>query len=260
MGIVVYTAILDLWDNLRPPLVQPEDGVRYICFTNSPLQPAVAPWEFRPCPDVGLASRSSRVPKILPHLCLPDDTDYSIWHDGNFQLRRPARQTIGELLRFDDWCAHRHPARDCVYAEAEILLREKIGTPDLVRAQIDRYRADRLPEHFGLWANGFIVRRHTPATARLNELWWEYFAAGCERDQLAFPRALWHSGMPRNGGGINHGLVDDVFHSPYIKFNWHAAWRDKDDNPSYWPERERLRARTENLAALTGAQLKVQKY
>ena len=257
--ICVYTANLDLWDNLRPPLVQPEDGVRYICFTNSPLQAAVSPWEFRPCPDLGNASRSSRVPKILPHLCLPE-YDYSIWHDANFQLRVPARQVIGELLRFDDWCAHRHPARDCVYAEAEILLKEKIGTPALVQTQIDHYREIGYPAHHGLWANGFIVRRHTPKTARLNEKWWELFAAGCERDQLSFPVARLLSGTPLDGGGVNHGLTRDIFNSPYVKYNWHAAWRDREDNPSYQPQRDRLNAQTRRLAEVSGARLKVQEY
>ena len=258
--IYVVTAILDMWDNLRPPLAHAEDNVRYLCFTNSPVQPACPPWEFRPCPDVGIASRSSRVPKILPHLCLPSDADYSIWHDGNFQLQKPARQIVGELLRFDDWAAHRHPARDCVYKEAAVLLSERIGTPELVQAQIDRYRAMQYPAHVGLWANGFIVRRHTGMVERLNERWWKLFAEGCERDQLSFPVARHLENVPLNGGGINHGIGDDIFHSPYVRFNWHAAWREQQDNPSYWPQRDRLRAQTKMLADVSGAKLKVMEY
>lgn len=246
--IYVCTSIIGGFDNLRPPMVPAEDGVRWICFTDLPFQPPVPPWEFRPAVDVGHPARTSRVPKILPHLMLPPDADYSIWHDANFRLYIPPRQIIGELLRFDDWCAHRHPARDCIYDEAAILLKEGIGTREAVESQIARYRAAHYPAHNGLWANGLIVRRHTPEVAALNEHWWELFAAGCERDQISFPVAKQQCPVR-----FNNGLLNNIFQSPYMKFNWHAAWRDKEDNPSYWTERDRLREQAAKLEAVTGA-------
>ena len=112
--IYVYTCILGGFDNLRPPLVDPEPGVRFVCFTDCPVLPSVAPWEFRPVHRVYSAdmsgrtdmARTSRLPKILPHLMLPADADYSIWIDGNFQLRKPASEIINEELRTEDWAVH----------------------------------------------------------------------------------------------------------------------------------------------------------
>ena len=253
--IYVVTACSGGFDNLRAPLAPQTDGVRWICFTDLPFIPSVEPWEFRPLPALPNPARASRIPKILPHLMLPEDAEYSIWHDANFQLRLAPREIIGQLLRFDDWCAHRHPARDCVYKEAEVLLKEKIGTPELVRSQIARYQAEGYPRSNGLWANGMIVRRHNPEVAALNEYWWKLYEEGCERDQLSFPVARWWRPVK-----FNNGLLNDIYSSPFVKFNWHAAWRENQDNPSYWPERDRLRAQARKLEAVTGALISYPEY
>jgi len=256
--IYVYTSILGGFDSLRPPLCAPEPGVRYICFTDVPVLPRVDPWEFRPvhqvfdaeefCDGKMSPARTSRLPKILPHLVLPEDCDYSIWHDGNFQLKMSPREIVSKLLRTADWSAHRHPARDCIYDEAEILLREKIGTASLVEAQIARYRAAGHPEHYGLWANGLIVRRHNVATAALNERWWQLFSEGCERDQVSFPVAQRETGVAMDTTIRLHG----IYESEYVQFNWHAAFRERGDNPVHWPERARIAARVKRLEEIAG--------
>jgi hypothetical protein len=259
--ICVITSCLGGFDNLRPPLgIEPNDETRWICYTDQVNIPACPPWDFRPIPHLLSAARASRIPKILPHLVLPAETDYSIWHDANFQLTMSPRATIGELLRFDDWAAHKHPARDCIYREADILLKEKIGTPTLIEAEIARYRAAGYPEAngygtgAGLWANGLLVRRHTPAVAAVNERWWDFYAAGCERDQISFPVARRELGLSVNT------IQNDIFHSPYMRFQWHAAWRDKQDNPSYWISRDRQRTQLRRLEALTGARCPYHEY
>lgn len=246
--IYVYTCIMGGFDNLMPPLVPEEAGVRHICFTDVPVLPDVSPWEFRPIHDVGSPARTSRLPKILPHLMLPADADYSIWIDGNFQLAQPASEIINQELRFDDWAAHRHPARDCIYSEAEVLLKEKIGTPGLIMEQIERYSALGYPAAHGLWANGMIIRRHTPAVNALNEAWWKLYASGCERDQLSFPVARWQAGMQVNS--MPHR--GDVYSSDLMKFGWHAAWKDKPGNVVKRPERERIAGRVARLKAIAG--------
>ena len=254
MSIVVYTCLVGGFDNLRPPLCVPEPGVRYICFTDVPVLPRVDPWEFRPVHRVkgpiGLTepARTSRLPKILPHLVLPEDCDYSIWHDGNFQMKASPTATISKLLRTSDWAAHKHPGRDCIYKEAKVLLSEKIGTPALVERQIARCRdVYGHPKGYGLWANGLIVRRHNAATAALNERWWDLFSDGCERDQISFPVALRESGVAIET--IRH---TDIYGSEFVKFNWHAAFKAREDNPTYWPERDRIAARVRKLEEIAG--------
>lgn len=256
--IVVYTCILGGFDSLRPPLVPPEPGVRFICFTDVPVLPDVPPWEYRPVHRAGNNSRTSRLPKILPHLVLPP-CDYSIWLDGNLQLRKPASEIVNAEMRFDDWAAHRHPARGCVYSEGDLLRELKRDRPEewpnmdaaLLNAELDHYRAIGFPPNLGtLTANGVIIRRHTPAVNALNERWWKLFERGCGRDQLSFPVALWQSEKSVTVNRMTH--YPDVYASPLVRFGWHAAWKEKPDNVQYRPERERIAARVAKLREVVG--------
>lgn len=245
--IYVYTSIIDGFDNLRPPACPVDEDVRYICFTNVPNLPRVYPWEYRPAYIAGEPCRSARIPKILPHLILPDDATHSIYHDGNFQLRMDPHAMIRELLDRHDWAAHKHPCRNCIYQESDVLLKEKIGTRELVEKEIARYRADGYPEGQGLWANGLIVRAHTAGVADLNERWWSLYSSGCERDQISFPVARHQRSFPINT--INR----DIWQSPYLLYNWHAAFKTRDNNPDYWPQRDRVRGRLTALKEITGS-------
>ncbi len=254
--IYVYTSILNGWDNLRPPAVVPVGCVRFLCFTNVPNLPRVEPWEYRPLYHAGEACRTARVPKILSHLMLPPDAEYSIYHDGNLPLRQSPFKIINELLATHDWAAHRHPARSCIYDEADIILHHE--TMDGWRKQnperapkigeeVGRYRAAGYPKHAGLWANGMLVRRHTPAVEKLNECWWKLYAAGGERDQLSFPVA-------RRAEGLEINTIDEVIsQSPYLGFFFHAAWKDKTGNLECHEERNEIRGRLAQLAAITGS-------
>jgi hypothetical protein len=245
--IYVFTSILSGWDNLRPPAISNAPGARFICFTDLPVLPKVEPWEYRPLHPAGPAARTARVPKILPHLMLPDDARYSIYMDGNLQLKVEPQAVIDSLLAGKDWAAHRHPCRDCIYDEARVLVNERIGTTALVQAEIDLYRREGHPEHAGLWANGFLVRRHTPQVAALNEAWWKLYAAGCERDQLSFPVA-------RRAAGLEVATINaNIYESRYLNFYFHAAWKDQPSNLEYQSERAVVRRKLDQIYALTGS-------
>jgi hypothetical protein len=251
--IYVYTSISNGFDNLRAPLVVSKSA-RYICFTNVPNLSSVEPWEFRPLPDIGNHSRSNRIPKILPHLMLPEDAEYSIYHDGNFGLTKFPEEVIESLLRSHDWAAHRHPCRTCIYEEAEVLLRENIGTAALVSSQIGRYQEVAYPAHAGLWANGFLVRRHSDAVKSVCEEWWKEFSGGCERDQIAFPFARHRMGLQVNTiGGV-------IYSSPFVHFWWHAAWKDQPCNRDFKEARKRLSGTLCRLNELTGTRLEYRVY
>lgn len=97
--LYVYTVLTNGFDNLRPPLVwSAGQKVSYLCFTDVPNLPKVEPWEYRPLYDLGHPARTSRLPKILPHLLLPEDATASIYHDANLQLRRSPVDVARELL------------------------------------------------------------------------------------------------------------------------------------------------------------------
>jgi len=214
--IVVYTCILNDWDYLRPD--RSADGVRYICYSDRPIE-RVAPWEIQPAytPCGMAASRASRLPKILPHLQF--EADYSIWHDANFVLRADPETMIAAHLKDADIAMFRHPCRNHVGEEVGILLKENIGNPDEVRAQQTEWLHMGAP--LGLWAGGLIIRRHTKAVAAFNEAWWHLFKTGSTRDQLALP-------MARAETKIQIATIPgNVYENQIMGFHWHAAWRDK---------------------------------
>lgn len=243
MSLIVYTVILGRWDNLRPPATV-DPSVRYLCFTDTPL-PSIPPWELIPIyPTNGLArNRRARLPKILPHLLLPAGTDYSIYHDGSHCLQVAPRVLL-DHLKASDLAFFPHPCRDCVYAEADILLRENIGEPALVSAQVASLRAESWPEHAGLWAGGVIVRRHSDEVRYFNECWWRRFLRGCSRDQMAVPPALKEAHLEPSP------LRGDVYRSEYFRFFFHTAWKDRGDNPHWAPWREEEAHRERRLLEL----------
>lgn len=253
--LYVYTVVSDGFDNLRAPeVVSNSENVRYVCFTNIPNLPNVGPWQYRPIPDIGDVSRRNRVPKLLPHLMLPSDAEYSIYHDGNFQLKRLPEDLVKEFLGSHDWAAHRHPARDCVYREAEIIIRDCPLIPrDEVTAQVERYRKAEYPEHAGMWANGLLIRRHSRKVRIACEEWWIEFAKGCGRDQLSFP-------VIRRKQDLDVNTIDaEIYKTPLMNFYRHAAWKDREDK-RFLAERKEIHMNLGHLNNLTGTKFQYPIY
>lgn len=238
MSITVYTCILGGYDNLRPPAVV-EPGVRYVCFSDEPRQ--CEPWEIQPAPRMyGNASRDSRIPKILAHLCV--DSEYSIWHDGCLVTAMKPSEMIGAHLADADLALYRHP-RPSVYAELEYCRKTGIGYGDAMVAQVERYRAHGLGNEY--YCGGAILRRHTDIVTLFNEGWWREYLAGCMRDQLALAFTRYSVGLKVNI--IEADLLTD---SQRFHFNFHAAWPHLGANPSFADLRERQAARWLKLCEL----------
>lgn len=244
--IVVYTCILDGFDNLHPPLpsAQGYSEARYICFTNVPHLPRVKPWEYRPAYlPLDNMGRNSRIPKILPHLFL--DADYSIWHDGCFALRKRPEDIV-LAMGASEIAAHKHPARKCLYEEAALCIAEKIGDAGEIARQIKLYELLGHPKNWGLWANGLIVRKHSAAINDFNEGWWTAYKDGCERDQISFPFVLQRSGIPI------HTFDWNIWDSPLMSFYWHDAFKGRGDVDLFAAQRAVLRERLDRLREVAG--------
>jgi hypothetical protein len=244
MNVCVYTVILNHWDYLQPPEVVGPD-CRYICFSDTPQREA-SPWEVVPLDPMPLAEakRNARLPKILPHLFLPDDTDISIYHDGSFRMKVLPEQAIERWLGGAHVALFDHPARTCVFDEAAICLREGIGDAEAIRRQVTRYEALDWPKGAGLWCGGIIMRHHEPQVARFNETWWREFLNYSDRDQLALPYAL------RTTKLVSSRIPGHVYTSDGWGFVWHAAWKDKGANPSFLPWHEAENQRCDRVREL----------
>jgi O-antigen biosynthesis protein len=238
--VTVYTIILGEYDNLRPPAVI-EEGVRYVCFSDRPR--SCSPWEVQPAwTPLPSQSRNSRIPKLLPHLFF--DSEFTIYHDGCFRLKKPPSMIVGELLHGGyDLAMFKHPCRISVYEEQQVCEKEHIGDGPDMTAQVARYREAGLRK--GLWAGGFIARRNSSLTQDFNEKWWLEFKAGCARDQFALPMAVSLAGVNMNT--IDKNILED---GTLVEFCWHAAFFHKGDNPAYEGERKNYQDKRRRLEDL----------
>jgi len=204
--IVVYTAIFGGKDNLIEPDYIPE-GCNFVCFTDQDFVSDV--WEIRKSkPEFEDPVRSAKIYKVLPHKFL-SNYDVSIWVDGNLLVRGDVNKLVKRYLENINlaifshnqhkkrwkklfWIKNTEDCRDCVYDEAEYLLRiEKEGkykdNPEIIREQIKRYKSENYPEHKGLIVGMIILRRHNESDViQTMEMWWNEIRNGSRRDQLSF--------------------------------------------------------------------------
>lgn len=128
--------------------------------------------------------------KCHPEKALPD-TDVSLWIDGSMEI------TVDDYvercllaLGTDDWACVRHPARQCIYPEAQFssTLTWRYDQAAML-AQAEFYRTFH-PPNWGLIATGANVRRHTPEVIELGHQWWTENLNWSHQDQLSLPVLL----------------------------------------------------------------------
>lgn len=190
MKLTVYTAIFDDYDTLKDPQeANPE--VNYICFSDTPKSSDI--WNVRIVnPDYSYRKENRRY-KVLAHKFL--NCEYSFYVDGSVELKSDISPYIETWVGENDIAMALHPGRDCLYDEAAVCRCRKLDSPKTIAKQIQRYREEGYPEHNALTGNTFILRRHTPKIAELNELWWHEIDNYSIRDQLSFNYVVWKLGV-----------------------------------------------------------------
>ena len=85
-----------------------------------------------------------------------------------------------------------HHAHDCIYEEVKICNALSKDDGRIMDEQIRRYYMEGYPEHYGMTANGVMVRDiHNDAVKRVMEMWWKEIENGSYRDQLSFCYVCW---------------------------------------------------------------------
>jgi len=209
--VVIYTAIFGGKDNLIEPEYIPK-GCDFVCFTDQDFVSNV--WEVRKVePDFEDPVRSAKIYKVLPHKYL-SEYEVSVWIDGNVLVRGNVIKLIEQYLSKVDlaffnhnkqkkkwkklfWIKDKEDCRDCIYDEADYLL--KIGKegkykddPEIIKNQIERYQQEGYPKHNGLIAGMVILRRHNESSViQTMKDWWSEIKKGSRRDQLSFNYVAW---------------------------------------------------------------------
>ncbi|MEN9581912.1 MAG: hypothetical protein RJA70_4921, partial [Pseudomonadota bacterium] len=193
--IVVFTCCFGNNEPLKEPL-NPDPNARFIAYTDD-VELRSDHWEVCVLNDrLSNPRRSSRLPKILAHLYLPDH-DASIYIDASLQWTGvDVRAIVEECLEGHEIGLYPHFRRSCVYDEIAICEHLGIEHADLISFYRSHYDSLGFPRQAGLFEHGLIVRKNTPATRALNEAWWWMYLG--ERDQLSLMSAIHTTGSKVN--------------------------------------------------------------
>lgn len=139
--------------------------------------------------DLSHPNRMAKIPKCLPMMYT--EAPYSIWIDASYRITSPV--FAKEAIEFAHPLAQFvHPWRDCVYTEGaeSIRIPKYEGQSNTIAAQMGEYRKIGHPEHWGLWATGVIVRKHTEDIRTMGEQWLTEIRRWSFQDQVSEPVAL----------------------------------------------------------------------
>jgi hypothetical protein len=192
MRRVVYTCMFG-HSELFNDFEYERDGIDFICFTDDPELRSDF-WKIELLPRRALdPARAAKKIKALPHIYLTQ-YDHSLYVDNTIRLKVSPARLFEEHLApaTSPLVCFRHPERDCVYAEAKVVLSIGFDTPERVNPQMALYRHLGYPEHNGLASSGMLLRRHQdPALQRVMDSWHEQILCHSRRDQLSLLPVCW---------------------------------------------------------------------
>jgi hypothetical protein len=167
----LLTASYGGYDPLKP--VPPQDvECEYICVTDDGALDAGWQIVYEPRPGVH-PNLAAKRPKMCPWDYT--DADVAIWIDASMVIY--SSFLISEVFAYLPFGQYDHPDRDCIYDEGtySMGLRKYADLP--LEEQMDDYKAQGHPEHWGLWAGGLIIRQRTPEIEAFGRAW----LAECEK-------------------------------------------------------------------------------
>ena len=201
---VVYTAIADRYDDLKPLPSRVRSSVICIAFLDDATRDRISDpggWIIKSlvAPDPTPLYRAKRF-KVLADQVLPPGTEESLWVDGSIRISEELDivREFEDCLSFHDLALFRHPRRECIYDEADVCVRLGLDEPSVIARQIAGYRRAGYPESNGLAMAGIIFRRHSPRIGEFNAMWWSEIMEGSSRDQLSLDPVSWRMGLQYN--------------------------------------------------------------
>lgn len=192
--IVVYTAIMGDYDDLRDPLFYNEN-VTYICFTNNKAITSNK-WNIHYVKDDTLTNVIfARKLKILPHHYFKE-FDVSIWIDGKLQIQDDLIKFLDKYCQKSPLLCFPHFSRECVYEEAAACIFSHKGKKEDIIRQIVNYYQQGFAFNSGLYETGVLIREHNnPIIAKAMENWWGEIMKFSARDQISFPFICWKNNI-----------------------------------------------------------------
>ena len=234
--IAVYSAITGGYDNIKTPIYI-DDTLDYYLFTDAPasgtseiMQTSGERCSFTmlPVPEhlTGLSSaKKNRYIKLHPDEVLSESItgkkyDYTVYIDGSIRITCDIKPLVYSLVESGKNIAiHTHFVRDCLFDEAKICYFGGKADWNSLTEQMNAYRREGMPRHFGLAENSVIIRKcNDPELQHIMHEWWLQIKRYTHRDQLSLPYVLWKNGLDMS---YIFSLGTNVWKNPYFLFSRH---------------------------------------
>lgn len=194
--VAVYTAVFGDYDKIKP-IGTRSPRCDYYLITDQKVDPELG-WTIKEVTfpkSIACESQAikNRYCKMHPHILFPE-YEYSLYLDGVMEPKYDLFPLLGRMgERFLGM--YRHYTRDCIYDEAQTVVRIGKADKEAVDKLMAEYRSQGFPEHFGLTAGGIILRKHHSDECKkiMNE-WWNMYLNGPKRDQLSLMYCMWENG------------------------------------------------------------------
>ena len=192
--LVVYTAIIGDYDDLKPPHVI-DDGVEYVCFTDQKdIRSDIWNVEYLKS-DFTSPKELVRKFKALPHMFF-EEYDSSIWIDASIEIKDSLAEMMLTYQKTSDFLLFPHNERICIYVEAAVCVAKHISEKESMINQISHYYNEGYPFNNGLYCGGVIVRNHNiPKVKKTMDDWFADISKYSKRDQISLPYVIEKNGL-----------------------------------------------------------------
>jgi hypothetical protein len=213
--VALVTAIYGGHDTLKPlPAGHGFDDA--VCVTDGPTVSAEG-WRVVVLPSEEPPRLAAKAPKMLPFDFVKSEV--AVWVDAAFEVVGDGfRDFCVDALGDSDVVVWEHPEdRDCLFREATYCQDWPKYSGEPIREQTAYYRAEGMPEGFGLWACGAIVWRNNDKAREFGRAWHQENVRWSIQDQVSFPFLVWK---------LRPGLTvfpAHEFQNPYLR--WHPHHR-----------------------------------
>ena len=194
---VIYTSIFGGYDALQEPLFV-NKNCDYYAITDKEI-PKDSVWKKYDTDKIEGFSEmdgyhKSKYAKFFPNVLFPD-YDCSIWVDGNVKIVGDLMPLVYEMNKDHCMASFENPYHDCIYKEVNFLLSLNAVNTRQIGEQIEQYKKEGFPMHFGMREFSIIVRKHNDQELiEFMKQWWNEVNRFTMRDQISFPHVLWKNG------------------------------------------------------------------
>lgn len=212
---VIYTAIINDYDNLKDPHYVNED-YDYICFTNQTFSSNVWKIVNLPVEMYELSpSRANRCLKWLPHRYL-SEYDFSIYIDGSVQIIDNLNELMSNNTENRPMSLLPHNKRVNVWQEFNAnIIQNKDSSVNLNRLFEFYVQQQVLTNHHNLYHQCCLFRYHnTNIVKQFDEDVWEMICNYTFRDQLITPYIVEKNNLNDYIYIFERGMIDK-----YINYN-----------------------------------------